>query len=220
MLVRDIMTPNPITIGPESDYLAAIALMRARKCRHLPVVDQEKGLVGIITDYDVRAVRSEGTPKERALLGDGVLVRVREVMTPNVITVPPDFPLEEAAALMVQHHISCLPVVAEGQVTGIITDTDIFRTLANMLGGGSQTIRLAVQVDNKPGQIAALAGRIAAVGGNILSIASHPASTPDHMRLTLRVESAPLDEVLSAIRGHLGAIILNVWDQSQTSGEG
>lgn len=213
MLVSEIMTPNPITVGPESDYLAAIALMRARRCRHLPVIDTDGQLVGIVSAEDLKAVRAPTVPREQAIRGDGVLVRIHEVMTTNVIIVPPDYPLEEAAQLMVQHHVAALPVVEDGRVAGIITDTDIFGVLVAMLGGGSQTIRLSIQVDNRPGEIAAVGERIAAVGGNILNIASYPADSPDRMNLTLRVELAPLQTLVDAVHTHPSATVRHIWDK-------
>lgn len=218
MLVRDIMTPNPITIRPESDYLAAIAIMRAGNFRRLPVVDAEGQLVGIVTYNDLLKVRAQQTAeasRQIAMQCDGVLVRVQEVMTSPVVSVPAEYPLEEAARVMIEHHITSLPVVEGGKVTGIITVTDIFKTLVAMLGGGSQTVRLSVQVDNMPGQLAALAGRVASVGGNILSIASHPAETPERLNFTLRVEGASVEALLAAIRAHPGAEVHYVWGKGE-----
>lgn len=215
MLVRDIMTPNPITIRPESDYLAAIAIMRAGRFRRLPVVDAQGKLVGIVTFEKLSTIQTQHTEevsKQLAIQGDGVLVRVRDVMTSPVISTIPDYPLEEAARLMVKHRITSLPVMDGGRVVGIVTATDIFETFASVLGGGSATARLSVEVDNRPGQLAELAGRVAAIGGNILSIASHPASTPDRMNFTLRVESVALDDLLDAVQAHPGLVVRSAWE--------
>jgi len=214
MLVCDVMTPNPITVRPESDYLAAIALMRAGHFRHLPVVDEQGRPVGIITGGDLGGVRSTGKLKQRAIQGNGILVHVHEVMKSPVITTTPDYPLEEAARQMAKNRISCLPVVEEGRLVGIITDTDIFATFVKILGGGSQTIRISVQVDNTPGQLAALTGRVAEVGGNIISIASYPADTPSRINFTLRIDSATLDVLRAAINTLPGAEIKYTWDQT------
>ncbi len=219
MLVRDVMTPRPITIRTESDYLAAVAIMRAGNFRRLPVVDREGNLVGIVTDDDLNTAQAAQAArqafKQQAIRGDGVLIRVQEVMHTPVITIAPDYPLEEAARMMVEHRIGCLPVIEEGSLIGILTDTDVFRTFVQVLGGGSKTIRLCVQIDNTPGQFAALAGRIGAIGGNILSVASHPASTPDRINFTLRVESVTFDALLSAVEVHPRVEILHVWDQTK-----
>lgn len=216
MLVKEVMARNPITIRPESDYLAAIAIMRAGKIRHLPVVSAQGKLVGIITETALRGIQSPDAPKKQAIQSDGVLMRIGEIMTTPVITVSPEYPLEEAAQIMVENHISCLPVVEGETLVGIITETDVFRLFVRVLGGGSPTIRVNVQVDNFPGQFASLTGYIAAVDGNILSIASNPADTPDRVNLTLRVESIDLDTLLDAIKKHPGAEVRHIWVQSAT----
>jgi acetoin utilization protein AcuB len=210
VLVQEVMTPNPITVRPDSDYLAAIALMRAGRFRHLPVVDEQGNLVGLVSERDLRTAKP-AAPTPKAVIGDGVLLRVKEVMKRNLITTTPDFPLEEAASVMIRHRIGCLPVIKDGSLVGIITDTDLFRQFVAILGGGSQTLRLTVQVDNTPGQLAALAGRIAAVNGNIHSIASHPAPTPERSNFTLRVEGISLETLLEAVRSHPGLEVLSFW---------
>lgn len=219
MLLRDLMTPNPITVRPESDYLAAIALMRAGKFRHLPVIDSDRRLVGLITAHDLAVVRV-GEPTQKEMTSGGKLVHVGEVMRREVITAPPDYPLEEAARLMLDHHVGCLPIIEDDRLVGILTDTDVFRQFIKILGGGSSTIRLTVQVDNRPGQLSALAGRIASVGGNILSIASYPASTPERSNFTIRVELASVDALRDALKAHPGAELLHLWiSQSQPEQE-
>ncbi len=135
-------------------------------------------------------------------------------MTVDVVSVPPDYPLEEAASLMLAHRISCLPVVEAGRVAGIVTETDLFRTLVAMLGGGSHTVRIGVEVANVPGEFAAVSGRVAALGGNILSIASHPAADPERVNLTLRVEGASLGALAQTLREHPGLAIRHTWDQT------
>jgi len=213
MLVREVMTPNPITVRPESDYLAAIALMRAGRFRHLPVVDEQNRPVGILAGPDLGNIQTENELKQQAIRGDGVLLRVQQVMKSPVITTTPDYPLEEAARLMVDHHINSLPVVEEGRLVGIVTSIDIFRTFVNILGGGGQTIRVCVQVDNKPGQFASLTGKVAEAGGNILAITSYPAETPDRINLIMRVDAATLDILQAAISAHPKAEIGNIWEQ-------
>lgn len=217
MLVRDLMTPNPITVRPNSDYLAAIALMRAARCRHLPVVDESGTLVGMITSTDLTGFAPAATPKEQAIYHDGVLARVGDVMRTPVISVPPDYPIEEAASLMETHLVGGLPVVEGDQVVGIITATDVFHTLIGVLGGGSTTLRVTIEIDNLPGQFAAVTGQVAEAGGNILSIASYPTPNPDRMALTLRVENVAQEALLEALESHPGLIVRYVWEQPADS---
>lgn len=207
MFVRDCMTRDPVTVRPESDPLAGVALLKCGGFRHLPVVDADGRLVGIMARADLELFLSKaGSP--------GVLKRqhrVDQVMTREVVTVPPACPLEEAASLMVKHKIGSLPVVEEGQLVGIITETDIFKQFAAVLGGGSESLRLTVQVPDIPGQLAELAGRIAQVSGNISSVVAYDADQPGRINITLRVEGTSRETVLEAVSSQAGLEVLHVW---------
>ena len=129
-------------------------------------------------------------------------------MTRDVITVRSDCPLEEAASLMVQHKIGSLLVLEAGKLVGIVTETDIFKRFAAILGGGSESLRLTVQVADKPGQLAELANRIAQINGNIISMVSSPAEQTGRMNFTLRVEGVDLSSLLEAIKDQPELVIL------------
>lgn len=189
------MTPKPITLRPESDPLAGLMLIKSGRFRHLPVVDNDGNLVGIVARDDLEVFLSQaGSPgiQKRQY-------RVDQVMTREVVTVYPDCPLEEAARLMVENKIGSLPVLEEERLVGIVTETDIFRQFATILGGGSDSIRLTVQVDDTPGQLAELAGRIAQIGGNISSVVAYPAEQAGRINITLRIEQVAREMVLEAI---------------------
>jgi len=201
------MTRDPVTVRPESDPLAAVALLKCGGFRRLPVVGTEGKVVGIVARTDLEVFLSKaGSP--------GVLKRqhrVDQVMSREVVTVPPDCPLEEAASLMVEHKIGSLPVVEAGRIVGIITETDIFKQFAAVLGGGTGSLRLTVQVPDVPGQLAELAGRIARVNGNISSVVAYAADRPERINITLRVEGANRGTVLEAVSGQAGLEVLHVW---------
>ena len=207
MLVQDCMTPNPICIRPESDPVAAIGLLKAGGFSHLPVLDAEGRLVGIVDRRDMETFLSKaGSP--------GVMKRnhrVDQLMNRNVISVAPTCPLEEAASLMVQHKIGSLPVLEDDKLVGIITETDIFRRFAAVLGGGTSSLRLTVQVDDRPGQLAEVAGRVASVQGNITSIVAFDAGRPQRMNFTIRVQGVEQDVLLRAVSGVPGVEVLHAW---------
>jgi acetoin utilization protein AcuB len=196
MFVRDCMTSKPITVRPESDPLAAILLLKTGRFRHLPVVDTDGHLVGIVDRADLELFLSQaGSP--------GIAKRqhrVEQVMTRDVVAVPPGCPLEEAAALMVQNKVGSLPVLEEGRVVGIITETDIFRLFTAVLGGGTASVRLTVQVADAPGELARLAGCLARAGGNISSVIAYPAGETGRSNITLRIDGAERQAILNAIR--------------------
>jgi acetoin utilization protein AcuB len=189
------MTLTPLTVRPESDPMAALMVLKYHGFRHLPVLEKDGSLVGIVDRDDLeKFLSTAGSPT--------VLKRqhrVEQVMTRDVVTVTPACPLEEAALLMVENKIGSLPVMDGGQLVGIITKTDIFKQFAAVLGGGTDSFRLTVQVADTPGQLAQLASRIAGVKGNISSLVAYPADKPDRQNLTLRVEGVDRQIVLGAI---------------------
>ncbi|MDY7078265.1 MAG: CBS and ACT domain-containing protein [Chloroflexota bacterium] len=208
MFVRDCMTRDPVTVRPESDPLAAVALLKCGDFRRLPVVDKAGNLVGIVAQNDLQVFLSQAE-------SPGIIKRqhrVDQVMSHEVATVTPDCPLEEAASLMVKHKIGSLPVVENDQVVGIITETDIFGLFAAVLGGGTDSLRLTVQVPDVPGQLAELSSRIAQIGGNIVSVVAYEADQPERINITLRVERADQETVLEAISGQFRLDVLHVWD--------
>jgi len=211
MFVRDCMTRDPVTVRPESDPLAAVALLKCGSFRRLPVVDADGQLVGIVTQSDLEVFLSRaGSPSIIKRQH-----RVEQVMNQEVMTVAPDCPLEEAAILMVQHKIGSLPVIERGRIVGILTETDVFRQFAAVLGGGTDRLRLTVQVPHVPGQLAELARRIAQAGGNITSVVAYDAEQPKRINLVLRVEGITREGALESISDQGGIDVLHVW-----SGEG
>ena len=207
MLVQDCMTRNPISIRPESDPVAAIGLLKAGGFRHLPVLDSQGTLVGIVDRTDMETFLSKaGSP--------GVMKRnhrVDQVMSRNVISVAPTCPLEEAASLMVKHKIGSLPVLEEGRLVGIITETDIFSRFAAILGGGTSSLRITVQVDDRPGQLAEVAGRIASINGNITSVVAFSSGRPQRMNFTFRVQGVDEEMLLNVVSSVNDLEILHAW---------
>lgn len=136
MLVKESMSTDLITLSPDDNLRKAHQLIKEYGLRRFPVIENGK-LVGIVTDRDVRqADMSSAVVQERRYV-EYILdrIQVRGIMTPNPITVTPDTPIEEAARLILENKIGGLPVVEEGELVGIITETDLIRTLVEMLRG-------------------------------------------------------------------------------------
>ncbi len=207
MLVRDCMTANPISVRPESDPLAAIALCKSARVRSLPVVNLDGQVVGMVTRSELEFFLSKVPPP-------GILQRqhkVALVMTPPVMTVSPDHPLEEAARLMIEHKISSLPVVENGKLVGIITDSDILKQFVDILGGGADALRLTVMLPDVPGQLAKVVNAIATLRGNIRSIVISRRDGPGSCSVTLWVEGVDRDRLTSAIQTIPEVELLRVW---------
>lgn len=135
MNVSDIMTEKPATVRLDSTLREALELMEKVGCHHLPVLNPEHHVIGIISDRDCRtALNSPYILRER--WQDEELVdhlRVRLMMTPAPIVVAPDAKAESAAQLMLENRISCLPVMRDETLVGIVTRSDILLAFMNLI---------------------------------------------------------------------------------------
>ena len=129
-LVRNWMTPNPITINLQTTLPEANRLMDENYVRRLPVIHKGK-LVGIVTRGDIREARASTATTLSIYELNYLLdeISAKDFMAYEPITVSPDAPIREAARRMMQHKIGGLPVVEYGELVGIITETDLCRLL-------------------------------------------------------------------------------------------
>jgi CBS domain-containing protein len=127
--VQDWMTPNPYTIVPLTTLSEAYNLMKKRSFRRLPVVFEGR-LLGIVSLGDLREAMA---PHPGGDTGSNAMVTVEQIMTRDVVTIAPQETLRAAAERMLQRKIGCLPVVSEGKLVGIISESNIFRVLVHEL---------------------------------------------------------------------------------------
>lgn len=127
MNVSDIMTAKPVSIHQDGTLRQALELMDAHHCRHLPVLNSDGQLVGIVSDRDCRtAINSPHILRERWQDEElATQLKVRAIMTPAPIVTEPDAEADEAARLMLTNHISSLPVILGETLVGIVTTSDI-----------------------------------------------------------------------------------------------
>lgn len=127
MNVSDIMTAKPVSIHQNGTLRQALELMEDSHFRHLPVLNSEGQLVGILSDRDCRtALNSPHILRERWQDEElAETLRVRTIMSPAPIVIEPDAEADEAARLMLDNHISCLPVILGETLVGIVTTSDI-----------------------------------------------------------------------------------------------
>ena len=168
LLVRDSMTREVVTVGPETTAAEALALCREKGIRHLPVL--EGGwLVGMISDRDLRsATPALGDPDRAEALER---IRVADEMAKEVATVRPEDPIEDAAIEMYERKIGCLPVVDDGDlVVGIVTSSDVMRAFVRLVGAHAPGSRVEVALSRRPGAFAGVAGILQSAGVNIVSV--------------------------------------------------
>lgn len=131
MLVKDLMTRSVVTLQREQSLPLAQELMRLRRIRHLPVVDADNRLVGLVTHRDLLGAQvsalSQLAEPDRAELQ--LVIPVAKIMRTNTWTVSPETPALEAARIMLDHGFGCLPVVRQQHLVGIITEADFLDLL-------------------------------------------------------------------------------------------
>jgi len=155
--MREKIQKNPVTISAEASFYEARNLIHEKGIRHLPVVDKNNSLVGIVTDRDIR----EAAPSDATLLSVQELnyllgkLKVSSFMTPKakLITITPDTLIEEAVQLMHDNKIGCLPIVEEKKLYGIFTETDALDHLVDIFGFKQKGTRLTVALEEKPGSL-------------------------------------------------------------------
>jgi len=174
MLVRNWMTQNVIMVDANDSVMDATKKLKENDIRRLPVTRKGK-LVGIVTDRDLkRASASDATTLEvHELLYLISKIKVKEIMTKNPITVPFDFTVEETAEVLMKNKISSVPVLnGRNQISGIITQDDLFRAMISLTGLKSRGIQFAVQIEDRPGSIKEVADILRKYGGRMASILS------------------------------------------------
>jgi acetoin utilization protein AcuB len=162
----------------------AMKLLKDKKIRMLPVMKKGK-LVGILTDRDLkRASASDATTLEvHELLYLLTRIKVKDLMTKNPMTVPPDFTVEETARMLLDNKISGVPVVDDkGDIVGVITQTDIFKVMISLTGIANEGIQFAFQLKDRSGSIKEVADIIREFGGRMVSILTSYDGVPDGYR--------------------------------------
>ena len=131
MKVRELMTTDVTTVGRNDELTIADDVMKMKRLRHLPVVEEGR-LVGILTQRDLfhAALSTALNFGEKAQKEFLKTVVVKEVMTDEVLTIDPGADVKEAARRMIEHKIGCLPVVENGKLVGIVSETDLLRLVA------------------------------------------------------------------------------------------
>ncbi len=202
MFVKMWMTENPITIDKDASVSKAQKLMKENGIRRLPVMS-EGGLVGIVTTEDLK----EASPSDATSLSVYELnylwdkVKVEDIMTKDPLYVTPETTVEEAALIMHDNKISGLPVMDKDKLVGIITETDIFEIFIEVMGLKERGIRLAFELEHKPGALGEIVSIIKKYNINILSLVSCYSFSEDKRMVVMRLRVTDIDELTSELKG-------------------
>jgi acetoin utilization protein AcuB len=198
MRIRDVMTKNPVTIDSETLVLDAQKIMKENNIRRLPIVDKGK-LVGIITQHDLL----EASPSPATSLSIHELnyllakMKVKEIMKKNPVTITPDTPFEEALRIGQEKKIGSFPVVDNGKLVGIVTESDIVRFLTRALGLRDEGSRITIE--GLGGKLSDLEKIISIVNQHqtiILSMVSLPRPEKKDWMIVLRLKTTAPDPIV------------------------
>jgi acetoin utilization protein AcuB len=214
MLVKDYMTRHPLMAEPTISIVEAESYMGENNIRHLPIVGDGKRLLGLVT-------------RQRLLVDPGRLgsldvweitrylsgLTVKDVMIKikDVVTIDLNDTLEGAAHLMVKKKIGCLPVLEQGVVVGIITETDLLAQLTSLLGGTVPGVRVTMRVPDKTGEFAKITSALASQGWGIYASGGVPAPKhPGHWDEVFKVRGVSKDDLISVLENIEGQEIVDV----------
>ena len=201
MLIQDRMTKHPLTISEDESIAETHRYMQEQSVRHLPVLNKAGDMVGLVAESDLlkaqpSAATSLSTWEIHYLLDR---IKVKDVMVREVITTIEDCPIEEAAQLMLEHKISCLPVVRGGKLVGIITETDLFRVFLELFAARQKGLRITMEVPDRAGEFAKVTKAIASHGGYISASGAFLSEDPTRAGMVMKVRDADRKTLLDAL---------------------
>jgi acetoin utilization protein AcuB len=211
MLVGSRMTPHPITVAHDTPIDEALKAMRDKNVRRLPVLNDKGDLVGIVAEKDILYA----SPSPATSLSIHEIhylvsrIKVSEIMTKNVITVSDDTPLEEAARVMADNRIGALPVMHDGKLAGIITETDVFKIFLELLGARESGVRMTMKVPEGMGMLPLITGTISRLDGRVLALTAWTGEEPGSRIVTIKVSGVERDKLVNSV-GELGIEYLDV----------
>jgi acetoin utilization protein AcuB len=208
MLVGERMSKPVISILPEKPITEALVLMKQEHIRRFPVVKNGK-LLGMVSEKDLL----NASPSSASTLSIWEMnyllsrITVNEVMNKNVLTVTEDTPIEQAARIMADNKVGGLPVMREGKVIGIITETDLFKIFLELMGARESGIRVSGLVEDKPGALFRVTEAVYKAKGNFLAFGQFTGDDPSNRMVTFKVNGLTLEEVKKAVEPVLKEIV-------------
>lgn len=211
MRVKNRMTPQPVTAGPKTTHREAMMLMREKGISHLPVVDKQGRVLGIISETDLLStgpsrITSLSIYEIYTLLDT---LTLDQIMSKPVLAVEEECSLSSAASYMVGNGISSLLVMRGDELVGIITETDIFKTFVEMLGGGQPGARVDIHVADEKGMLAQATQAFADAGSYIYSLATFQDQTGKYTLASFKQTGATKQALQAEIDQHPGVDLLS-----------
>jgi acetoin utilization protein AcuB len=203
------MTPDVIAISPDMPIAEALEQMRQDNVHRYPVVGKKGKLVGIVTHTDLLYASPSSATSLNVWEVTYMLnqIKVKEVMTKDVITVQEDCPIEDAARLMRDNEIGGLPVMKDDDIVGIITESDLFDVFLELLAAQEEGVRVTILAPYFKGSMAQISSAISSAGGLIHSLNAFVAEDPKDWGCVLKVADISQEDLLEAIKPHVTEIL-------------
>lgn len=208
MIIERRLRSYPVFATPDMNIRDASDLMKNNKLHRLPVIS-EGTLVGIISEKDIL----RATPSPASTLSTFEVnylaskLKVKNIMSRKPVCISKNTTVEEAAALMVNQDLSCLPVMENDKLVGIVSKSDMFRILLELFGSGTYGVRIEFLVENKPGTIAEITHAIAVKGIDIISFGTFSGTEPTNAICTVKVRNCTKSEILDVIKPFVTEIL-------------
>ncbi|MGG6433581.1 acetoin utilization AcuB family protein [Anoxybacillus sp. D401a] len=187
MIVEQMMKTDVIALKPSNTIADALSIVKQKNIRHLPIVDDEQHVIGIVTDRDLRDASPSIFHANEHL--EDLQKPLSTIMKTNVITGHPlDF-VEEVAALFYEHRISCMPIVKEKKLVGIITESDLLYTLVQLTGAHQPGSQIEIKVPNRAGMLSEVASMFQKRNINISSVLVYPDQDEKYKVLVFRIQT-------------------------------
>ena len=209
MIIERRMTRHPITCNPEMSLADASALMKQEKVHRLPVLNKDKNLVGLITEKDI--LYASPSPASSLSIHEMAYLlsklTVGKLMNKNVVTIEKNTTVEEAARCMVDQDLSCLPVLENGKLIGIITKSDMFKILLELFGARHFGVRVSYLVEDQPGTIAHITTALEKEGVDIITFGTFMGTDPTNAICTMKVQGASMTKIIEIIKPFVSQIL-------------
>jgi acetoin utilization protein AcuB len=218
MRIKDIMTKNPITVESDTLVLEAQKMMREHNIRRLPIVDKGK-LTGIVTQHDLLAASPSPATSLSVYELNYLLskMKVKDIMKKNPVTVGPDTPFEEALRIGQDKKIGSFPVVENGKLVGITTESDIVRVLTRALGIREEGSRVTIEgLGGKLGELQKIISIVDQHQTVILSMMTFPRPEKKDWMIVLRLKTTNPDPIVKDFKKGGFNVTYSAWFRCET----
>ena len=203
MTVKRMMKKNPITTTAETSIVDVADILKENHIHRLPVLDKKGKLIGVITEKDI--LHASPSPVSSLSVHEMPYMlsrlKVSNLMTKDVRTIDPDTTVEEAAKIMVDDDLSCLPVIEGEKLVGIVSKSDMFKVLYELFGSLVKGTRVTFLFNQRSGEISRLSTALANKGFDIISIGTFvDKGEKDGVLTTIKVRTENSEGVLEVLR--------------------